>query len=538
MRKADLIAVAFIITCSLVTLLAFFYQAFPLTYDTYHRLNRLAKYYVALHQGQIPPRWIGQVDHGVGSPLFIYLYPFMYLIGAVLHSVYFSLIDSLKIIYVASFIGAGIGMYAVLRKLFPPRAALLGTVFFQWAPYRIVQVYVRGVPEELLGYALAPFIFLAALLIHQHKPYAWLVLGTLSGVLFLTISSVPIMIAPVVVTLLLISAYSQKSIHPLRELSKAGVLAFGISAMIWLPILFERSSIQYENLFGLYKDNFLHLRTLLNDQWNFVPTPQELGKAHIVILMTGLIGILSGKKFSIQTAVCAVFLFWIAAYLGIAIEHPVSRFIWRAVPAMTVIYVPILYLGMIVFLIGYVAAYVWHHVVSWRVLQAVLATFILSFAIMHARPTAFIYEQDANMYSFDASPSFGEFLPKTAGKGNDPFTQAPPLISVSDATAYEVREDKYHRKLFRIRSNVSDRLIVHQLYFPGWSAYLDGVRVPITYTDRGLMLLSIIPGDHDLLLAYEKTIVQRAGELLTFLGIAFAFITGATHLKLIARYGT
>src|SRR5690606_669882 len=49
------------------------------TDDGHLHTARGAQYYLALRDGQFPPRWAGNLANGGGSPIFIFAYPLMLL---------------------------------------------------------------------------------------------------------------------------------------------------------------------------------------------------------------------------------------------------------------------------------------------------------------------------------------------------------------------------------------------------------------------------------------------------------------------------
>ena len=50
-------------------------------------------------------------------------------------------------------------MYLWLKEWLNQKAAILGTILFQFAPYRFVNMYERGTIGEPLGYIFIPLSF-------------------------------------------------------------------------------------------------------------------------------------------------------------------------------------------------------------------------------------------------------------------------------------------------------------------------------------------------------------------------------------------
>ena len=118
---------------------------------------RIAAYYQAIADRQFPPRFAGNFYNGLGSPIFVYIYPLPYLLGSVIHFFGFSFTDSFEILMALGFISSALFSYLWLKEVFKSeKAAFLGSLFYVWVPYRFLLIYVRGSISELLAYTLFP----------------------------------------------------------------------------------------------------------------------------------------------------------------------------------------------------------------------------------------------------------------------------------------------------------------------------------------------------------------------------------------------
>ena len=67
------------------------------THDGLVHLPRIAAYYKALSDGQIPIRWAGDLNYGYGMPLFNFMYQVPYLIASIFVMLGLGLVNSFKI---------------------------------------------------------------------------------------------------------------------------------------------------------------------------------------------------------------------------------------------------------------------------------------------------------------------------------------------------------------------------------------------------------------------------------------------------------
>src|SRR5258708_34907123 len=106
---------------------------------------RLLEFSKCVQDLQIPCRWAVDSGAGFGEPLFNFYGQFPYWAGEVFHLLTFSKIDSLKILFILSFVLSGIGMFFLSRKIWKnDLSALVSSIIYLYAPYRAVDVWVRA----------------------------------------------------------------------------------------------------------------------------------------------------------------------------------------------------------------------------------------------------------------------------------------------------------------------------------------------------------------------------------------------------------
>src|SRR3972149_534618 len=117
----------------------------PHTHDGLVHLARMASYYKEIAAVQIPVRWASDLNYGYGLPLFNFIYQLPYLISSLFISLNLSLILTFKLVLGLSFIISGIGMFAFARQFFKQSsAAWIVTVLYQFFPFRLIELWVRG----------------------------------------------------------------------------------------------------------------------------------------------------------------------------------------------------------------------------------------------------------------------------------------------------------------------------------------------------------------------------------------------------------
>src|SRR3989344_7055835 len=115
--------------------------------------------------GQIPCRWSPDMGYGFGYPLFNFYPPLPYLVGQIFRILGFAFMTTVKLTFAFSLILSGFTMYLLARRFFGKLGGFVSAVFYVWAPYRAVDVFVRGAINEGWSFVFMPLILLFSYLL-------------------------------------------------------------------------------------------------------------------------------------------------------------------------------------------------------------------------------------------------------------------------------------------------------------------------------------------------------------------------------------
>jgi len=129
-------------------------EGFQLGHDRHVPYLRVLALEDALASGQFPPRWFAQFDGGYGSPYPSFYGMLFYYLAAIFHVVGLSLGSAVELTAFLTMAGSGLAMFLLVGHLWGPAAGLLSAALYVYAPYLLVDAFVRGAYRELTSLCL------------------------------------------------------------------------------------------------------------------------------------------------------------------------------------------------------------------------------------------------------------------------------------------------------------------------------------------------------------------------------------------------
>lgn len=301
---------------------------------------------------QIPCRWVPDMGFGYGFPLFNFYPPLPYYLGQIFRWLGFSFINTVKLVFSLQFFLSGLTMFILAADLWGLWGGLLAGVFYIWAPYHSVDVFVRGAMNEAWAFVWFPLIFWAAKKLIEKEEFKYLLWLSFSFAMLLLSHSVMVMIFT---PLLLIWVFywllrEKKLSRPLlAKLAFSGLWALGLAAFFALPMFFERQATHIETMFSGYFDwraHFVSLNQLFISRfWGWGPSLWQeadgmafpAGQIHwllalAVVFLAGYRFIKNRKKQAWDLVLILGLSFLALFYLFL--NHQRSIFIWKIIPPL------------------------------------------------------------------------------------------------------------------------------------------------------------------------------------------------------------
>ncbi len=320
---------------------------FPVHDDT--QVARVFEMTKSLRLGMFPVRWVLDLGYGLGYPIFNFYAPLAYYVGSIFSLIGFDTLVSTKIMMALGIILAGVFMYFFSKEFFGKAGGITSALFYVYAPYHALDIYVRGDVAEFWAYAFVPLVFYGLWKAYKEERWVFLGLGSLgyAGII-LSHNLTAMMVSPFLILFsfaLIISSYRKKRMKAISYL--IGTIVFGvlISAFYWLPALYEMKYTNVSSVIGGIGANYVCINQLWSSPWGYggsIPGCVDglsfmAGKLHILVSIFSFIWVIIlltvRKKVDISRSVLVIFSFF-GFIFSLFLTLEASGFIWNNIPLM------------------------------------------------------------------------------------------------------------------------------------------------------------------------------------------------------------
>jgi hypothetical protein len=486
----------------------------PWGHDSLMHLHRIAAVHRSWLEGNFHPRWFEGFFYGYGYPVLHFYAPLSYYLGALFRLLGAEVSAAFGLVVLLARLGGALGAFLLGRRLFgtPWSGAVTGAAF-ALLPYQLTEVYVRAALAELLALSLLPWALWAVDRVAGGAGRrAAAVAGLLLAGLVLAHQTTAL------VTTAAVAAFGAARLvgaprRALGWLAAAGVLGAALSAYFWIGIVADAAHVTLEaqppgfppftgHLFPL--ERLLQSTTAASYAW---PEVTQLPRVEVVLVALGAAAALLTRRATLLFALAA----WLLAAL---LMTELARPLWEAFPTAQLMQYPfrlrMITTAAVALLIGGLpwrpAAFAALALVAW----ASLATW--QPVLTAPEPASF---EAGSFARYELVPNFPEtgttvpaqFKPKSAPLSQEELKQsrARPDAAEPELAARVGLTGRGPTEL-RLRAEADEafRLTLHQFWFPGWRAWVDGLEVPTAPAgERGLVAVDVPAGSHELRLRWQ-----------------------------------
>lgn len=484
---------------------------------------------------QIPCRWVPDMGWGNGFPLFNFYGVSLYYVGAIL-SYIFGFIVSSKIIFFLSLIAGSFGVYLLVKSLWGKYAGIVSGVLYMFAPYKALDIYVRGALAESFALTIIPFVFYFGYkLIISPKINKYGMLFSLTLFIFMITHNIMVLIFIPILCLWIFYWLCVSKWKNLKYVVLFTIFGIGMSAFFILPAFFEKSLVQTESLLRFeldFRANYVKIYQLFLDRvWGYgtsIPGPEggmnfQIGWPHWLIAALSSIFVFS-KKVSKSMKILVLAIFGVFIF-SIFMTHNKSTFIWVNIGLLKYFQFPWRFLSLSIFTASIIGGFLVFNIKKkW---QLYLSVFIITITILlnwqYFKPKEFYSINDreklsGELWDIQIKGALLDYLPKTA---LEPREVAPiiPIVVSGDSTI-ENFVNKSNKWEMNINVSKETLIEVPVYYFPNWEVNVNDNKHPLSYDNLlGRISFTLPNGNYYIEGRFKNTPIRTFSNIVTILSV-------------------
>ena len=514
------------------------------SHDGEGHVIRMEEFYRALKDGQFPVRWSKRLYYGYGYPFFNFNYPSVYYMGVPFMAAGFSAEDAMKAVTIATYLLSGLCMYAYLVKKMRPQFALLGSLLYLYAPYRMLVIYVRGSVAESIAFLFPPLLLWGVEAVVEGKKKAVLLTSLIIGFLGVSHNISALLLFGMYHSYLILYSGWKRSLHGfLRGLGAFGV-GIAIAAFFFVPALAEKKYTFLDQTIARdYPDHFVEIAQLVKSGWGFggsVAGPDDglsfnLGWVHLagVVLSLLTLAYILRQKDARGRQTLPLTLFLLAVFIGsVFFMMPISRTLWDYVPLLPFVQFPWRFIMLTVLALSILLPLslqqltdVLHLKWSW-LFVGVLVSIVFYFAKDQWYINQSLIARVPETESLEGTTTWAD---EQATQWFQPKPKRVPdqRVEIVQKGAVDIEMWKTGEHRYSVASLQDTTVIENTMYYPGWRVWVDGKEVEVRYMDTdvpGRLVFSIPAGSHQVLSRLTEPSLRFAADMVSLISLGGVLI--------------
>lgn len=459
---------------------------------------RLSAFHETLRTGQFPVRFLERLNHSYGYPVTNFLYPLPFYLGEVVHLLGFGFVDSIKILFGASFVLGAIFMYRFLALQWGILAGLVGAVLYSYAPYRIFDVYKRGSLGEAVAFVFVPLVFYFLEKVFATNKVKYVSLAALAYAALITSHNVMAFIfTPVILFYCGLKIWQTKDKTRLLILySIFYLLSSMLSAWFWFPALYD---LQFTRAATVQVSRFWEYFLRPSDIWTLI------GIVPLVLVATSISRLIKVRGRD-RDAV-----FWVTvSVVSLFLSVSLSRIVWEWLPLRRLVQFPWRFLAIFALSTGVLGGYLAKIFQGKQIVVVLLVLLAMVNGLLSVRIEKAYRGESFYSTNDDTTTVRGEYMSKWVGEDSKGAPSA--RLEILEGEGNVLSDG-------RVDMQTAGRVRVNTMYFPGHEVKVNGQRTSFGYEETGYIELPVFPGIQTVEVEFKETPGRLLADIISLIGI-------------------
>ena len=525
----------------------------PITHDMFLHYDQMRSFYNGLAAGELYPRWEEDTNRGFGAPTTSYYPPGIYYLTSAFYAVTQDWLLALMSTHLVMMIAAAAALYFYARQSMGLGAAIAAMAAYIFLPYHLLDQYHRGAMAELLVFVwMPPMLLFGERLIksssstRESSTFASVFgLAVTYGAFLWSHPPTAYQFTLGFGVYVVVLAVLRREWKGLISIGFALALGIGLASAYLLPAVIEQDLIHREYIAETwpYHKTYIFVHDLYNSDVHraffklvdaiWISGTATIAVAGIVLLWIKRQAIAADNTLK-QRVLLWILIGGLASFMMTSASMPVGKlipkidigvFTWRMLSVTTLV------VALLAGALTQAAVEAGKHKSRYdRALFLSLAALIVIggavfSAIAVARPmtNAYVFEPEPEHLNWATIPSSA---PADPTELPDEVPQAE--LATSENGAVVVEEWKPEHRVLRASLKQDDQLLIRTFNFPGWTAAVDGVQVPIRSSeDLGSIEIEMPAGTHRITLDFLDTKPRRTFRIVSLSALVIVLGLGA-----------
>ncbi len=546
-----LLSVILVVILTLPGISDLFKPGYYSSHDGEGHIIRMDEFYHAFLDGQFPVRWSKRLYFGYGYPFFNFNYPSTYYFALPVMLAGFSATTAMKTETIVMYMLSALAMFFYLRRKVSWQFAIVGAILYAYAPYRLLNMYVRGSVAESTAFLFPPLLLWTSELMAERKPKAILFAAVTLFLLGISHNISALLLFGFFFMYAIFLSIGQRSLRPFIYSTCAFVLGLMMAAFFFIPALAEKKYTFLDQTIAKdYPDHFVYVVQLVKSGWGFGSSVAgmedglsfNIGWVQLAVVVIGSCWLLLQRKFKVieifyKDRSLTVFTFSFTLLVGaIFFMLPPSRFFWDHLPLLPFVQFPWRFLLLTVSALAVMSAITLHELArtnKWsEAIKTVLAALLIAMTLFIAKDQWHINQSATpKTIAGDALQGSTTWADEQATHWFLPKPNKIPdqkIEFVNKAGKFVVQKWFTGKHIYSVVVPQETVVVENTMYYPGWEISVDGHMVTIDYQNAqypGRITYPVTAGEHQVVARFTETPLRKCMDVISL--ITLIVVSGA-----------